>query len=208
MQKNSWSAMKGREALNTEWDFSKAENRSTKDFIAEHKAKMKEDGLVARDDGDADQALRNSDKTVSAEFIFPFLAHAPMEALNCTIKYDGKGAEIWDGCQFPSLAQPTVAQILGLKPEQVKINTLYAGGSFGRRANPTSDYVSEAAMAVKAIEGKWPVKLFWTREDDIKGGYYRPFNVHKIEAGLDASGNPIAWRHRIAGKFNSGWNTF
>ncbi len=198
--KNSWAAIKGRDALKTDWDFSKAEGRSTKEIIDEHKAKMKEQGLVARDDGDVEKALKDSAKTISAEFVFPFLAHAPMEALNCTIKYDGKSAEIWDGCQFPTLAQPTAAQVLGLKPEQVKINTLYAGGSFGRRANPTSDYVAEAAMAVKAIEGKWPVKLFWTREDDIKGGYYRPLFVEKVEAGLDKDNKPVAWNQRLAGK--------
>ena len=198
--KNSWAAMKGREALKTEWDFSKAENRSTKEIIAENKAKMNEPGKVARKDGDADNALKTAAKKVTAEFVFPFLAHAPMEALNCTIKYDGKSAEIWDGCQFPSLAQPTAAAILGLKPEQVKINTVYAGGSFGRRANPTADYVSEAAMAVKAINGKWPVKLFWTREDDIRGGYYRPLYVHKVEAGIDGKGKPVAWKQRISGK--------
>lgn len=198
--KNSWAAIKGREALTIEWDFSEAENRSTDDMIAEYKAKLKDPGIVARKDGEADKALEGAAKKISAEFVLPFLAHAPMETLNCVIKYDGKTAEIWDGCQFPSLVQPTAAQILGLKPEQVKINTLYAGGSFGRRANPISDYVAEAAMAVKAIDGKWPVKLFWTREDDILGGYYRPLYVEKIEAGLDDKGNPIAWHHRLVGK--------
>ncbi|MGH1352999.1 MAG: molybdopterin cofactor-binding domain-containing protein [Methyloligellaceae bacterium] len=198
--KNSWAAIKGREALKVEWDFSKAENRSSSEVFEEYKSKLKEKGHVARKDGDPDKAMSSAAKTVSAEFEFPYLAHAPMEPLNCIIKFDGKTAEIWDGCQFPSLAQPTAAAVLGIKPEMVKINTLYAGGSFGRRANPTSDYVLEAAMAVKIIGGKWPVKLFYTREDDIRGGYYRPAYIEKIEAGLDKDGNPVAWNHRIIGQ--------
>lgn len=198
--KNSWAAIKGREALTVEWDLSKAEKRSSLDMFNEYVAKLKEKGNVARNDGDPDKGIGEAAKKIEAEFAFPFLAHAPMEPLNCVIRFDGKSAEIWDGCQFPSLAQPTAAAVLGIKPEQVKINTLYAGGSFGRRANPTSDYVLEAAMAVKAIGGKWPVKLFYTREDDIHGGYYRPAFCHKIEAGIDKDGNPVAWKHTLAGK--------
>jgi len=93
-----------------------------------------------------------------------------------------------------------VAKVFGIAPEQVKINMLYAGGSFGRRANPQSDYVVEAATIVKATGGKAPVKLVWTREDDMRAGYYRPMYVHKLEAGLDADGNPVAWQHRIVGQ--------
>lgn len=198
--KNTWAAMKGRDALQIEWDFSKAENRSSKDMLDEYMKAMEKTGNVARNDGDAAAAIGKAEKKISATFTFPFLAHAPMEPLNCVLKYDGKSAELWDGCQFPSLAQPTIAGVLGLKPEQVKINTVYAGGSFGRRANPTSDYHAEAAMAAKAIDGKWPVKVVWTREDDVKGGYYRPMFVHKIEAAVDDKGNPVAWHQRLAGK--------
>lgn len=198
--RNTWAAIKGRDALQVDWDLSAAEGRSTDAMVAEYRAKMAEPGLTARNDGDAEAGLKQAAKTVTAEFVFPFLAHAPMEPLNCVIRYDDKGAEIWDGCQFPSMAQPTAAQVLGLSPEQVKIHTLYAGGSFGRRANPTSDYVAEAAMAAKAIGGKWPVKLVWTREDDLKGGYYRPLFVQKVEAGIGADGMPLAYKHRLAGK--------
>ncbi len=198
--KNSWAAIQGREVLKVEWDLSKAEKRSSQDMFEEYVAKLKEKGNVARNDGEPDKAMETAATKIEAEFAFPFLAHAPMEPLNCVIKFDGKTAEIWDGCQFPSLAQPTAAAVLGIKPEQVKINTLYAGGSFGRRANPTSDYILEAAIAVKVIGGKWPVKLFYTREDDLHGGYYRPAFCHKIEAGLDKDGNPVAWKQTLAGK--------
>ncbi len=197
---NTWAAIKGRAALKTEWDFAEAETRSTDAIVAEHRKLMDQPGLVAKAVGDAAAGLAKASKTVSAEFVFPFLAHAPMEPLNCVIEYTQNGAQVWDGCQFPSLVQPTIAGVLGLKPEQVKINTLYAGGSFGRRANPTSDYAAEAAMAAKAIAGKWPVKMVWTREDDIKGGYYRPLFVERVEAGIDDSGKPVAWAHRLAGK--------
>ena len=197
---NTWAAIKGRNLLKTEWALDKAENRSSEAIINEHRKLLNAPGTVAKTVGNVTSGLDNAVKTVSAEFVFPFLAHAPMEPLNCVIKYDENGAELWDGCQFPSLVQPTVAGVLGLKPEQVKINTVYAGGSFGRRANPTSDYVTEAAMAAKAIDGKWPVKLMWTREDDIKGGYYRPLFVERITAGIDEDGKPVAWEHRLAGK--------
>lgn len=197
---NTWAAIKGREALSIEWNFTDAENRSSDVMFDEYRRKMDEPGIVARNDGDAEGGLEKAAKRVTAEFEFPFLVHAPMEPLNCVIKVDGKSAEIWDGCQFPTLAQPTAAQVLGIKPEDVKIHTVYAGGSFGRRANPTSDYVAEAAMAAKAVDGKWPVKLIWTREDDIRGGYYRPMFVEKVEAGLDEKGQVIAWNHRLAGK--------
>ncbi len=198
--RNTWAAIKGREALEIEWDFSAAENRSSDAMLEEYREAVKAPGLVARKDGDADKGLSEAAKTVSGEFVFPFLAHAPMEPLNCIIRYDEKEAEIWDGCQFPSISQPTAAAVLGLKPEQVTIHTVYAGGSFGRRANPTADYVAEAAMAAKAIGGKWPVKIVWTREDDIRGGYYRPMFLEKVEAGVDKDGGIHAWRHRLAGK--------
>ena len=196
----SWAAIKGREALEVEWDFAEAESRSTDEIMAEHMLALDSDGLVARDDGDADAALDKAAKKVSAEFTFPFLAHAPMEPEVCVIKVEGDKATVWDGCQFPSITKPTVAGVLGLAPENVEIITLYAGGSFGRRANPTSDYQAEAAMAAKALGDGRPVKLLWTREDDVQGGYYRPMFAHRIEAGLDENGKPVAWRHRLAGK--------
>jgi isoquinoline 1-oxidoreductase beta subunit len=123
-----------------------------------------------------------------------------MEPMNCVVKLDGSSCEIWNGEQFQTVDQMQVAKLLGLKPEQVKLNMLYAGGSFGRRANPQSDFVLEAAAIAKAISGRAPVKLVWGREDDMKAGFYRPLNYHTLQAGLDAQGNISAWRHTIVGQ--------
>ncbi|MEO8740351.1 MAG: molybdopterin cofactor-binding domain-containing protein, partial [Casimicrobiaceae bacterium] len=120
--------------------------------------------------------------------------------MNCVVKLDADRCEVWNGEQFQTVDQGAVAEVVGLKPEQVKINQLFAGGSFGRRANPASDYVREAAMIARQIKGAAPVKLVWTREDDTQGGYYRPMYFHAIKAGLDANGNVIAWQHRIVGQ--------
>ncbi len=202
---DTWSAMKGREALEVEWDLSAAETRSSAQILEDTRALLEQDGQTARKDGDGAAALAGAAKTVEADFLFPFLAHSPMEPLNCVIERtaDG-GVEIWDGCQFPSLAQPTVAAVMGVDPAQVKINTVWAGGSFGRRANPTSDYHAEAALALKMLEGSAlegrPVHLVWTREDDVRGGYYRPAYAHRVRAGVDADGHPVAWDQRQSGK--------
>jgi isoquinoline 1-oxidoreductase beta subunit len=198
--RNTWAAIKGRDALKVTWDESAAEKRGTDEIFAEYEALLKQPGAVARQDGDAVGMLAEADKKVSATFRFPYLAHAPMEPLNCVIRSDANGAEIWAGSQFPTIEQATAASILGLKPEQVQIHTVYAGGTFGRRATPTADYIAEAATVARAIDGRAPVHLVWTREDDIKGGYYRPLNLHRVEAGIDAAGQPLAWQQRIVGQ--------
>jgi isoquinoline 1-oxidoreductase beta subunit len=123
-----------------------------------------------------------------------------MEPLDCVVKLGKDACEIWNGEQLHTPDQFAVAKLTGLKPEQVKLNMLYAGGSFGRRANPQSDYVVEAVSIAKAIDGRVPVKLMWTREDDMRGGYYRPLYLHKLSAGLDAQGTLVAWQHRIVGQ--------
>ena len=197
---NTWAAIKGRAALSVDWDFSKAEQRSSQQILDDHRKALEEDGLTAAKTGDAAAGFDKAEKTITAEFVFPYLAHAPMEPLNCVIRYDETGAEIWDGCQSPTLVQMFVAGVLGLKPEQVKINTLFAGGSFGRRGLPNAHYTVEAAMAAKAINGSSPVKVVWTREDDLTGGYYRALFVERIEAGIDGDGKPVAWRHKLAGQ--------
>ena len=120
--------------------------------------------------------------------------------MNCVVQLGPDSCEIWNGEQFQTVDQGAVAEVVGLKPEQVKINQLFAGGSFGRRANPASDYVREAAMIARQIKGAAPVKLVWTREDDMQAGYYRPMYFHAIKAGLDASGNVVAWQHRVVGQ--------
>lgn len=197
---NTWAAIKGRDALSIEWDESAAETRGSEEIFAEYEALAKQPGAVARQDGDVGTALTQASKKVSGTFRFPYLAHAPMEPLNCVIRVEGESAEVWTGSQFPTMEQGVTATILGLKPEQVKIHTVYAGGSFGRRATPNADYVGEAAMAAKAIDGRVPVHLVWTREDDIKGGFYRPLNLHHVEAGIDEEGQPSAWHQRIVGQ--------
>ncbi|MGK9236077.1 xanthine dehydrogenase family protein molybdopterin-binding subunit [Inquilinus limosus] len=198
--KDTWSAMKGREALKVEWDFGQAEGRSTDALMADYKAIAQTPGLTAAKRGDAAAALKNAAKLVEAEFEFPYLAHAPMEPLNGVLEPTADGAIWWAGSQFQTIEQATIAAILGLKPEQVTINSAYTGGSFGRRATPTADYAAEAAMILKATGMKAPIHLMRTREDDMRAGYYRPMVYHKVRAGLDADGKISGWEHVIVGK--------
>ncbi len=195
-----WAAKKGRDALRVTWDDSAAEKRGSAELLAEYRALAARPGAVARRDGDAERALAGAARTLAAEFAFPYLAHAPMEPLDCVVRLSADRCEIWAGDQFQTVDQANAAAAAGLEPRQVIIHTLYAGGSFGRRATPTSDYIVEAVEVARAIGGRAPVKLVWTREDDIKGGRYRPMYVHSLAAGLDAQGNPVAWRHRIVGQ--------
>ena len=197
---NTWSAIKGRNALKVEWDNSNAFAMSSTDLLADYITKAQQPGQVAHQEGDVDATLKTADKVLQANFSFPYLAHAAMEPMNCVVQLTKEGCEVWNGEQFQTGDQGALAQLFGLTPEQVKINMLYAGGSFGRRANPNSDYLLEAASIVKAIKGKAPVKLVWTREDDMRGGYYRPLYYHEIKASLDKDGMPSAWRHRIVGQ--------
>ncbi len=132
--------------------------------------------------------------------MLPFLAHAPMEPLNCVIEPTASGVRFHDGCQAPGFVQGAIGQVLGLAPEQIEINTVYAGGSFGRRATPTSDYQVEAALAFALLGKKTPLKLVWSREDDIRGGYYRAMALHRARIGLDGDGKVTGWDHRIATK--------
>jgi isoquinoline 1-oxidoreductase beta subunit len=200
LAKNFWAASKGREALVIEWDETNAEKRGSDQIMAEYRELAKKPGLPARKEGNVEEAFAKAAKVIEATYDFPYLAHAPMEPLDCVVTYDANGAEIWAGDQFQTIDQANAASVLGLKPEQVKINTLFAGGSFGRRANTVSDYIVEGAEIAKAIGGRAPVKLVWTREDDIQGGRYRPMYHHALKAGIDAQGNIVAWQHRIVGQ--------
>lgn len=196
-----WSAKKGRDALQVEWDETGAERVSTADQREHYLGLLKQPGKVSRNEGDAAQALAQAAKKLEATFEFPYLAHAPMEPLNCVVRLKEGGCEIWAGSQSQTGDQATAAKILGLKPEQVQIHTLLAGGSFGRRANPTSDYIAEAVSVAKATNHlNAPIHLMWTREDDLHGGYYRPMFAHAISGGLDAQGNPVAWSQRLVGQ--------
>ncbi|MDJ0808201.1 MAG: xanthine dehydrogenase family protein molybdopterin-binding subunit [Gammaproteobacteria bacterium] len=194
-----WSAQSARKKLNIEWDESQAFNKSSKELQADYMELAKKPGLVARQDGDTGAALEKASQVLESHYSFPFLAHAAMEPMNCVAKVTQEGCEIWNGEQLQTPDQTNIAQALGIKPEQVKINMLYAGGSFGRRANPMSDYVIEAVLIAKTRPGT-PVKLVWTREEDTQGGYYRPMYYHKLRAGLDMDGNPVAWEQRIVGQ--------
>jgi len=201
--KNTWAAFQARDALSVEWDFSAAETRSTDAMIADHIAMLDAPQFDANHQvplASVASVLSGAAKTIDAQFTFPFLAHAPLEPENCTIEPVGDGVRVHDGCQFPTLTRPMVAATLGLDPAKVEIKTLYAGGSFGRRANAASDYNVEAAMAFAVSGRKVPVKLVWSREDDIKGGYYRPMSAHRAKIGLDGDGKIIGWDHRLAVK--------
>jgi isoquinoline 1-oxidoreductase beta subunit len=195
-----WPATKGREALKIEWDLAKAETRGTDALMAEYKALARTPGRIARKQGDADTAMTGAAKTLEAAFEFPFLAHAPMEPLDCVAQIKAGRCEVWTGAQIQTIDQANAAAAAGLKPEQVVINTLMAGGGFGRRATPNSDVIVEAVSVAKATGGDAPVKLVWTREDDIRGGRYRPMYFHMLRAALDAQGAIVAWQHRIVGQ--------
>ena len=195
-----WAAIKGREALEIEWDEATAETRGSAQIMAEYRELAKKPGTVARQDGDAEAAIAGAAQVLEATYEFPFLAHAPMEPINAVAKLEADSLEVWTGSQIPTVDQGTAAAIAGLKPEQVTIHTLLAGGSFGRRATPDSDMVSEAVSVAKAIGGRAPVRLQWSREDDIQGGRYRPMYHHTLRAGLDDQGKLVGWQHRIVGQ--------
>jgi isoquinoline 1-oxidoreductase subunit beta len=200
LAKDYWTAKKGRDALTAEWDETSAFRLSSSELMDQYKKLAGTAGTSARKEGDADKALAGAARTLEAAYEFPFLAHAAMEPMNCVVKLDGQSCEVWNGEQFQTVDRVQVAQQLGLKPEQVTLNQLYAGGSFGRRANPKSDFLVEAAAIAKAIGGKAPVKLVWGREDDMKAGWYRPMYFHTLKAGLDAQGNLVGWKHVIVGQ--------
>nr|WP_060985584.1 xanthine dehydrogenase family protein molybdopterin-binding subunit [uncultured Acidovorax sp.] len=196
-----WPAKQGRDALKLQWDTSKVEKVDSVQLLAQYRTLAGQPGPRAFD---ADMApLATAPKQLEAEFVFPYLAHAPMEPLNCTVQLTDGSAELWLGSQCPGLDAGAVATALSLKPEQVKVNVLMAGGGFGRRFSSTSDYVVEAAQVAKAARTAGlnaPVRTLWSREDDIKGGYYRPMHLHRARIGFDERGNVLAWDHVIVGQ--------
>jgi isoquinoline 1-oxidoreductase beta subunit len=202
---NFWTAKKGRDALEIDWDLGPNASLSTQTLGREFRATAMTPGMVVKKAGNAD-ALKAAAKTLVAEYEVPYLAHAPMEPLNCTVEVRDDGAEIWVGSQFQGADQAAAAKTLGLQVAQVKFNTMLAGGGFGRRANPVSDYIVEACEVAKSV--RVPVKVVWTREDDIRGGFYRPMYVHRVEVGLDAQGAIAAWNHAIVGSSIIGGTPF
>src|SRR5258706_909621 len=199
--KSFWAAKQGRDVLTVEWDDSKAEKRSSSAIMDEYRRLADQPAVSARKDGDAVQAIKDAKRKVSASYEFPYLAHAPMEPLDAVVKLSAGSCEIWAGDQFQTIDQANAAHTAGLDPQQVSIHTLYAGGSFGRRANPGSDYIVEAVSIAKAYGADGtPIKFQWTREDDLHGGLYPPMYFHKLEAGGKAAGELSGWRHVIGGQ--------
>ena len=194
--KTFWAAKTGRDLLVVEWDLEPGSKANTADLKKTYRELAQKTGVVAKA-GSVD-ALKTAAKTITAEYEVPFLAHAAMEPLNCTVSINTNGCEIWVGSQFQTVDQAAAAKVAGLKPDQVKLNTMLAGGGFGRRANPASDYIVEAVEIAR--EAKVPVKTVWTREDDMKGGYYRPMYVHRVVAGVDSAGKIVGWDHTIVGQ--------
>jgi len=193
-----WAALKGREALKVDWDPGPGATLDTGAMLAEFRRLAGTRGRSAAGAGDVPGALGKAQRSVNAEYVVPYLAHAPMEPLNCTVRIGADRCEIWTGTQFQTVDQATAAGITGLKPEQVELHTTFLGGGFGRRANPASDWVSEAVHVAKAAGA--PVKTVWTREDDMRGGYYRPMFLHRVAVGLGEDGMPTAWDHTLVGQ--------
>jgi isoquinoline 1-oxidoreductase beta subunit len=195
-----WTAKQARDLLRIDWDLSGLEQADTAELTARFKKLAATTGNVAVSRGDAkavDRAPRAS--RIVAEYEFPFLAHTPMEPLNATVKFEGDKAEAWVPSQFQTMDQMAIGEVLGLKPDRVTFHTEYAGGGFGRRAVIDSHVPREAATIAKRFRGT-PIKLIWTREDDVRGGYYRPMHVHRVEIATGRNGMPSAWRHVIVGQ--------
>ena len=200
LARDTWSAKKGRDALSVVWDEDDAFKLGTEDILIRYRELANTPGTIASQRGAADQALEGAARVLTASYDFPYLAHAAMEPMNCIIRLGDNECEVWNGEQMQTVDQRALAGLFNLKPEQVKIHMLYAGGSFGRRANKHSDYLLETAHIVKAIGGRAPVKLIWFREDDMRAGYYRPLFHHRLEAAIDAEGRLSGWRHRLVGQ--------
>ena len=193
-----WPAKLGREKLVIEWDLGPNAGLSTEKMLRDFAETALKPGAIAKKTGDPEAALKTAAKTITAEFDVPYLAHAMMEPLNCVVDLRSESCEIWTGTQFETVDRANAAHAAALPPDRVQIHTTLLGGGFGRRANPNSDFVVEAVHVAKAA--KAPVKVVWTREDDMRGGWYRPMWHDRFVAGLDANGDPIAWTHTIVGQ--------
>jgi isoquinoline 1-oxidoreductase subunit beta len=193
-----WPAKLGREKLKITWDDGENAKLSTSQMLADFSKQSASPGAVARKTGDPSAALASAARSITAEYDVPYLAHAMMEPLNCVVDLRADSCELWTGTQFETVDRANAAKTAGLAPDKVKLNTTLLGGGFGRRANVASDFVVEAVHVAKVA--KAPVKVIWTREDDLAGGWYRPMWHDRFVAGLDASGNPIAWTHTIVGQ--------
>jgi isoquinoline 1-oxidoreductase beta subunit len=192
---STWAAIQGLAALDIDWDNGPNATLTTADIIKQMDTASQKPGVVARKEGDVDKALTGAARKVEAVYQLPFLAHAAMEPMNCTVHVRGDGCDVWVGNQVVSRAQATAAQVTGLPPEKVQVHNHLLGGGFGRRLDV--DGVTQAVAIAKQVDG--PVKVIWSREEDIQHDVYRPYYYDRLTAGLDADGNPIAWSHRVTG---------
>ncbi|MDP1629987.1 MAG: xanthine dehydrogenase family protein molybdopterin-binding subunit [Caulobacter sp.] len=199
--KSTWAARQGREALKVTWDDSKAEKRGSEQILEEFRAagdgKGPDDLKWVPFDSHGDVGKPSDGQRFRATYDFPYLAHATMEPMNCVARVKGNSASLTFGSQIPTIDQLNTAKIVKTLPGAVKIETLFAGGSFGRRANFQSDYVAECVHIAKKVGKGQPVKLVWTREDDMMAGYFRPIAHHNIQITLDKDGYPAVWRQRV-----------
>ena len=192
---HTWAGKQGLVAAGPQWDAGPNAKLSTADVVAQLAAAMDGRGAVARHTGDADAAIARAPQQIEAEYEQPFLAHATMEPMNCTVHMTKDGCDIWVGTQIPGRSQGAVATLTGLKPEQIRIHNHLLGGGFGRRLE--YDGIVRAVQIAQQVSG--PVQVIWTREEDIQHDMYRPYYYDRISAGLDAQGKPVGWSHRIAG---------
>ena len=193
-----WQAKTARDTLRVEWDEGSMQNFNTSEMMHQFRERAKSPGTSVRQDGDATAALASAAKKIAAVYEVPYLSHLMMEPLNCAVDLRADSCEVWTGSQFQTIDRANAAKIAGLPPEKVQLHTTFLGGGFGRRANPQSDFVVEAVHVAKAAGV--PVKVIWTREEDMAGGWYRPAFLHAIEGGIDASGNAVSWRSRLVGQ--------
>jgi isoquinoline 1-oxidoreductase beta subunit len=193
-----WQAKVARDALRVEWDEGSMRDFDTGKMMRDFRDRAKTPGTSVRKDGDAEHALANSAKKIEAVYEVPYLSHLMMEPLNCTVDLRADSCEVWTGSQFQTVDRANAAKVAGLPNEKVQLHTTFLGGGFGRRANPQSDFVVEAVYVAKAAGV--PVKVIWTREDDMAGGWYRPAFLHAIEGGIDASGNAVSWKSTLVGQ--------
>lgn len=196
----TWAALQGRRALKVQWDESESGRLDSESLLAQYRAQAATPGTPFTRPAKDAPATAPVVKTVEAVYEFPFLAHAPMEPMNCVAWLHDGMLETWAGHQFPTFDQMFAAKAAGLPPEKVYLHTLVSGGSFGRRANGWSDFTVAAVNVAKAINGRAPVRLQYSREDDMGAGLYRPMYVHAVKAGLDAQGKIAGWEHHVVGQ--------
>ena len=189
------AAKKGLEALSITWDEGANATLATADLVSQLEQAAKQQGVVARQQGNVAAATSAAVKTVDAVYHMPLLAHATMEPLNCTVHVRADGCEVWTSSQVLSRARATAAEVTGLPLDKVVVHNQFLGGGFGRRLEV--DYVTQAVRIARQVDG--PVKVIWTREEDIQHDIFRPIYLDQLTAGLDAAGNPVSFQHRVVG---------